>query len=190
MKVCPAETNVELISVGDSGGAPLTPVPGSDVAFEKGPLAVESAGKPDDTPVSVVPGGFVQADHGAESVYVVTDSVMVLRTYVVPLVSTDDTPVPETLTVPVPVGPGVKVGSVLLAKGPRENDVGSGPRPVPPVISGTDEGQPGPRQGVDVLDGSTAVRSLAGTIATSDALTSKTEQSIEPHVTEMISLLK
>lgn len=48
-----------------------------DVVFEKGPLIVGDAGKPDDGPVPA-PGQFVQADHGAESVNVVTESVMVL----------------------------------------------------------------------------------------------------------------
>lgn len=50
MKVWPAETNVELIKLG------------VEVVFENGPLLVGDAGKPDDAPVPLAPGQFVQAD--------------------------------------------------------------------------------------------------------------------------------
>jgi len=114
---------------------------------------------------------------------------------VVLLASTDEIPVPETLPVPVPVGPEVSEPSVLLAKGPLEVDDGSGPKPVPlsplvPLVTrGTDEGQPVPRQVEDMLDNGAAVSALAGTTVTSEALTSKIEQASESQVTEIMSFL-
>lgn len=81
---------------------------------------------------------------------------------------------------------------MLLAKGPLEIDDGSGPEPVPlvsPVTRGTDQGQPFPMQVEDMLDDGAAVSSPAGTTFTSDALTSKTEQSSKPHVTEITAFL-
>lgn len=96
---------------------------------------------------------------------------------------------PDTLPVPVPVGPEVSEPSVLLAKGPLEVDDGSGPRPVPLVTRGMDEGQPVPRQVEGALDDGAAVSALAGTTVTSDALTSKIEQVSGPQETEIMSFL-
>lgn len=62
-------TNVELINVTMGDG---------DVVFEKGPLVVGDAGKPDDGPVPVAPGPVVQTDQCGESVNVITERVMVL----------------------------------------------------------------------------------------------------------------
>ena len=116
--------------------------------------------------------------------------MIVLRTIVVLLASIEDTPVPETLPVPVSVGLGLTAPSVLLAKGPLEIDDGSGPRPVPVVNRGTDERHPAPRHGVDVLGQPVLVMSLPLKVVTSDELTSYAVQpSSEPHVIEIILLL-
>lgn len=111
------------------------------------------------------------------------------------LASTDEIPVPETLPVPVLVGPGASEPSVLLAKGPREVNDGSGPTPVPlvplvPLVTrGIDEEHPVPRHAEGMLGDGAAVRALAGTTVNNVALTSKIEQDSEPQFTETMLFL-